>query len=253
MAEPSRGTEGLVGDVAVVTGGGSGIGYATARSLALGGAAVAVLDCDGDAATRAAIRIREEGGGALAISGDVADADAVAGAMARVRAELGPVTILVNNAAVRARGGFLTIDLESWERVLAVNLTGPFICCRAVVPEMMARGGGRIVNVSSIAGRHRSTVNGVHYTSSKAGLIGLTRHLAMELASHNVRVNCVCPGPTRTLTGGPLGGEDARLAAGIPLGRPATPEDVAAVIRFLVSPAAAYMTGAVVDVNGGML
>lgn len=236
----------------MVTGGAVGIGYATAARLARDGAAVAVLDCDMDAASEAAARIKGAGGTALAVHADVASAASVASAVRDIEVGLGAVTILVNNAALRARASFLSIALADWERVLAVNLTGAFICCQAVLPKMIERRSGRIINVSSIAGRHRSTVNGAHYTSSKAGLIGLTRHLAMEMGPHNVRVNCVCPGPTRVPSPSP-GEEDRRLAALIPIGRPATAEDVAAVIRFLASPDAAYMSGAIVDVNGAML
>jgi 3-oxoacyl-[acyl-carrier protein] reductase len=231
----------LDGQVMVVTGGASGIGKATVeRALALG-ASVASLD------------VNDGPRGALALRCDVSNWDDVARAMHDVRAQLGPATILVNNAAVIRVGAFASSTLEDWERTLRVNLTGAFICTRLVLSQLAEGGASSIVNVSSIGGRLRSFNGDAAYASSKAGLIALTRQLATELAPR-IRVNCVCPGGVET----PMYERIVKERGGafphtIPLGRLASPDEIAAVICFLAAPAASYMTGQIVDVNGGLL
>jgi NAD(P)-dependent dehydrogenase (short-subunit alcohol dehydrogenase family) len=235
----------LDGLVTVVTGGASGIGLATARRAAQLGARVAVMDVAAGPADL------------LSIECDVADRESVQRAFAAVRRTLGPVQVLVNNAGVAPPGTFEDLDLPSWERTLRINLTGAYNCCQAALPHLRTTRHGSIVNVASLAGKLRSLTADAAYSASKGGLIAFTRHLAGELAADGIRVNCVCPGAVdtaileRNLAGRPQRRE--AIEASVPLGRMASPAEIAAVICFLAAPAASYMTGAAVDVNGGML
>jgi NAD(P)-dependent dehydrogenase (short-subunit alcohol dehydrogenase family) len=235
----------LDGLVAVVTGGASGIGLATARRAGQLGARVAVMDVAAGPADL------------LSIECDVADRESVQRAFAAVRRTLGPVQVLVNNAGVAPPGTFEDLDLPSWERTLRINLTGAYNCCQAMLPHLRTTRHGSIVNVASLAGKLRSLTADAAYSASKGGLIAFTRHLAGELAADGIRVNCVCPGAVdtaileRNLAGRPQRRE--AIEASVPLGRMASPAEIAAVICFLAAPAASYMTGAAVDVNGGML
>ena len=241
--------------VAMVTGAGRGIGAAIAARLCAAGAAVAVCDVDAALAEATAAKLAAAGGRALAAAFDVSKSAEVARGVARVSAELGPVDVLVNNAAVDAIGSFVESDEADWDRILAVNLRGTLVCCRAVLDGMIARGSGSIVNLGSDAGRVGSSGEAV-YSASKGGVIAFTKALARETARHSIRVNCVCPGPTDTALLAQVGAHSQKLLDGlvraIPLRRVGQPDDVAAVVAFLASDDAAYITGQTISVNGGL-
>jgi 2-hydroxycyclohexanecarboxyl-CoA dehydrogenase len=251
MSEPRRASQPAEGRVAVVTGAASGIGEAVSRQLAQRGDRVALLDVDGDAAHRAAEAI---GANTLAAEVDVSSRAAVDAALDKVRATFGPVEILVTSAGIEGFVSFTDITADSWERMLAVNLTGTFHCIQAAVPDMLAAGWGRIVTISSSAAQS-GTRRMAHYVASKGGVIGLTKALALELAPQGVTVNTIPPGfiltpMMRRAAGGPLADMDA-LIARTPVGRAGTAEDVAAACAFLCSDAAGYITGQLIGVNGG--
>ena len=245
----------FAGKVAIVTGGGSGIGAATCRAFATRGAHVAVVDRDAAAAQRVAAEIAGNRGNATAHPLDVTDRAGFAALSAAVAAATGGVDILVNGAGVTVRGLIADMKPEDWDRVLAVNLTGAFNGIQAVLPQLRARGGGAIVNVASIAGQRISFGGTANYSASKAGLLGLTRHAAYELAPDHIRVNAVCPGPTATAFGGamPTAERKAARAEKIPLGRMCEPEDIADPILFLAGGAARMITGVALTVDGGVL
>jgi len=244
--------EDFAGKVAVVTGGGNGIGAAACRAFAAHGARVAVLDRDVSAAERVAAAI---GGNARAYAIDVADRGAFNAAAAAVAEAWEGIDILVNGAGTTVRRMIPDMGPEDWDRVIAVNLTGAFNGIQAVLPHMRKRGGGAIVNIASIAGQRISFGGTANYTASKAGLLGLTRHAAYELAPDHIRVNAVCPGPTATAFGGAMPSEEAKAARAqkIPLGRMCEPEDIADPILFLAGHAARMITGVALTVDGGVL
>ena len=244
--------------VAVVTGAASGMGLAIARQLAARGDRVALLDLQLDAARKASDELCASGASAIALEADVSDRRAVDAALAEVRAKLGPIAILVTSAGLDAFEAFSEITPASWERVLAVNLTGTFHCVQAAVPDMLAARWGRIVTIASSSAQS-GAARMAHYVASKAGVIGLTKALALELAPHGITINCIPPGmiDTPMMRRAEAAGNVAKLekmaARLIPVGRAGTPEDIAATCAFLCSDAAGFITGQVVGVNGGMV
>jgi 2-hydroxycyclohexanecarboxyl-CoA dehydrogenase len=241
--------------VAVVTGGASGMGLAVSRRLAGLGHRVAVLDLDGDAAAQAADALRADGVQAVAAKVDVTDRGAVDEAIGAVRDELGPVEIMVTSAGLDMFESFTDISTATWERVLAVNLTGTFHCLQAAVPDMLAAGWGRIVTISSSSAQS-GAARMAHYVASKGGVIGLTKALAVEYAPHGITVNTIPPAVIdtpmvrRAEAAGDVPSID-KIAARTPVGRAGTVDDIAAACVFLCSEDAGYITGQVIGVNGG--
>ncbi len=243
----------LAGKVAIVTGSGKNIGKAIALALARDGAAI-VVNGRGDRAIieQTAQEIRAAGGRALPYLADVSQPDQVAGMVAAAVGEFGGIDIAVGNAGLRRQTPFLEMSLEEWHEILAVALDGAFILAKATVPQMIRRGGGALIGLSGIS-HHAGAAARVHVNASKAGLEGLMRGLAKELAPHNITANCVAPGSIDTVRGPSAGGPGARGHAGdIPLGRQGRPEEIAAMVRFLVGPEGRYITGQTIHVNGGL-
>jgi 3-oxoacyl-[acyl-carrier protein] reductase len=241
------------GRVALVTGGSRGIGAATAIALAGSGYVVAVGYRSGaDEAKGVVATIEETGGSAAAFSMEVTDPANVDNAVAEIERELGQVAVLVNNAGVTADGLFLRMTDERWRSVMATNLDGAFHVTRRVTAGMVRARWGRIVNVSSVVGLTGSAGQ-ANYAAAKAGLIGLTRSLARELAARNITCNVISPGPVSTAMIESLpGARRAELTSAVPIGRFSTPDEVAAAIAFLCSEPAASITGAVIPVDGGL-
>jgi 2-hydroxycyclohexanecarboxyl-CoA dehydrogenase len=241
--------------VAVVTGGASGIGLAVCQQLAARGDRVAVVDIDGERAAHAAGELRADGAEALACPVDVADRASVDVAFGAIRDELGPVAILVTSAGITAFDDFTAISLESWQRVLDVNLTGTFHCVQAAIPDMVAAGWGRIVTIASSSAQ-RGSPRMAHYVASKGGVIALTKSLAREYAPYGITVNTIPPSGIETpmtqqsRAAGEVPSDDA-MARAIPLGHLGTGDDVAAACVFLSSDEAGYITGQTLGVNGG--
>jgi 2-hydroxycyclohexanecarboxyl-CoA dehydrogenase len=238
--------------VALVTGAGGGIGAAIAKSLAAEGAAVAALDRDGSAAEATVKELHAQGAQAAAFAADITDSPAVRATVEEVRSTLGPIGVLVNCAGWDKIEPFLDNTEDDWDRIIAINLKGPIVVTRAVLDQMIERGGGRIVNIASDAGRVGSTGEAV-YSAAKGGIISFTKTLAREMARHQINVNCVCPGPTDTAL---LATMDERLRAAldkaIPMRRIAQPDDIAPMVVFLAGDGARYMTGQTISVSGGL-
>jgi len=243
----------LDGRIALVTGGSRGIGAAICEELAAAGATVAVNYArNAQLAEQVSGRIREAGGSAESVAGDISTAAGAAGLVEQVESEVGPIAILVNNAGITRDDLIMRLSEEAWRDVIDTNLGGAFFTCRAVARPMMKRRGGAIVNMSSIVGV-RGNAGQTNYAASKAGLIGLTKSLAKELGSRGIRVNAIAPGYISTELTDVLP-EPAREAilSGTPLGRLGDPADVARAVRFLVSDSAAFITGDVLAVDGGL-
>jgi NAD(P)-dependent dehydrogenase (short-subunit alcohol dehydrogenase family) len=241
---------------AIVTGAASGIGLAIAQRLAADGLAVAVFDRDGDAGATAAAKISADGARAIAVTVDVTDRAQIDAGVADVCAQLGAPTVLANNAGLDGFDKFLSISEETWNRILAVNLTGTFLCCQAVVPHMIEEGWGRIVNISSSAGQSGQPMM-THYVAAKAGVIGFTKALALELGPKGITVNTIPPGfidtpmLRRSEERGFLGAGVEHHEGTTPVRRVGRPEDIAAMCSFVVRDEAGYVTGQVLGVNGG--
>ena len=238
------------GKVAVVTGAGSGIGRAIAVRLARDDAAIAVWDINAEGAAETARMITDAGGKAIAIGVDCSDKAAITAAAQRTRAELGAITILVNNAGIAPFTPFMDIGEELFDKVIRINLKGPFLVIREIMPDMVAAKWGRIINITS-SSTQSGSVGQTHYVSSKGGLLGMTKALALEYAPTGITVNMVPPGfiDTPMLRASPV--DVDAYAASMPMKRVGKPEDIAAACAFLASEEAGYITGQTISTNGG--
>jgi NAD(P)-dependent dehydrogenase (short-subunit alcohol dehydrogenase family) len=250
----------MSGKVAIVTGGGGGIGAATARQLAYSGAAVTVADIDAAKAEQVVAEIAQSGGRARPQQVDVSDAVAVEAMVADTVSAYGGLDVLHNNAAAldqnRADQDIVSMELSTWARVLAVNLTGPMLGCRFAIPRMIERGGGAIVNTASAAAFYGSSSLAA-YGTSKAGLVALTRYVAAAYADRGIRCNAVAPGvvvdrAAQEALGGPHGERLKRYADAHLTGRPGYPEEIATAVVWLVSDEASFVTGEILRVDGGL-
>jgi 3-oxoacyl-[acyl-carrier protein] reductase len=238
--------------VAFITGASRGIGRATALTLCRAGFDIVVASPEIEKNEEVAAEIRACSGEAMTINLDVTSADSVKHAFTRALAEKSRIDVLVNNAGVTRDGLAVRMKPADWDLVLRLNLDGAFRCCQAVLPGMMRNRWGRIVNISSVVGQAGSAGQ-VNYAASKAGLIGLTKALAQEMASRGITVNAVAPGYIATDMTAALSEEvRQKILSAVPLGRMGKPEDIAAAVKFLASEDAAYITGQVLAVNGGM-
>ena len=240
----------LKGKVAVVTGAGSGLGRACAIQLAKDGASIAVWDLNADGAGETVRMINDTGARAIACVGDAADRAQIAASAKRTRGELGAVTILVNNAGITGFVPFMDLTEEAITRMMHVNVVGPFLCCQEILPDMLAAGWGRVINISSSSAQTGANTM-THYSASKGAVIAFTKSLALEVADKGITVNNIPPGfvDTPMLRDSPVDIDDQ--AAVSPMKHPGKPEDIAAACSYLASEAAGYVTGQTLGVNGG--
>jgi 3-oxoacyl-[acyl-carrier protein] reductase len=244
----------FVGKIALVTGAGKNIGRTIALDLAARGASVVVNGRSDRASVDAVVaEINQAGGQAIGALADVSDPVAVARMVDTALSSLGGLDIVVSNAGLRRQTPFLEMDLGEWREILSVALDGAFILAKAVVPHMIARGGGAIVSLSGVS-THVGTPNRCHVSASKSGLEGLMRALAIELAPHRITCNCVAPGTVDTVRGASAGGAlpSSILEKGVPLGRKAAVSEISAAVRYLAGPDGRYVTGQTLHVNGGV-
>jgi len=246
----------LFGRIALVTGAGSGIGRAIAIRFAKEGARIIVNDMDGRAAERTVQEIEALGDQAHPLQANISNREEVHEMVAKGVARFGPIDILVNNAGTGG-SSIITRDMppEAWEDTVSVNLNGAFYCSQAVISGMIEKGGGKIVNIASLAASRMSKLGGADYTATKYGLVGFSHHLAFELAAYKINVNAVCPGATLTPLVMSKTTEEFRntISKQIPLGRWISPEDIAESVLFLASDRSAMITGVVLGVDGGQL
>jgi 3-oxoacyl-[acyl-carrier protein] reductase len=238
--------------IAFITGASRGIGRACAIALSAGGAKVVLAARQVDKLEEVAAEIRGAGGEAFVVPVDLASQESIKEAFSKASKEFGRVDILVNNAGLTRDGLALRMKRDDWDAVIQTNLSGSFFCIQQVLPAMVRERWGRIVNITSVVGES-GNAGQVNYAASKAGLIGLTKSLAQELASRNITVNAVAPGFVETDMTASLSDElKAKITESVPLKRIGKPEDIAAAVKFLASDDASYITGHVLDVNGGM-
>ena len=239
--------------IAIITGAARGIGFGIARVLSTRGIVPAIVDIDQAAAEAAAAKIIEMGIPARAFTTDVSDPAQVAGMVAAVAAEYGRVDILVNNAGILNNVTIEEMTGEIWDRVMAVNVKSAMFCSQQALKHMTAQGWGRIINIASMAGRNGGISTGCAYSTSKAALIGMTMCMAKKVARLGITVNALAPGPTETdLFQGFTPKEQQGLRDSIPVGRMGTPEQIGEAVAFLAAESSGYITGAVLDINGGL-
>jgi 2-hydroxycyclohexanecarboxyl-CoA dehydrogenase len=250
QCEDASMTRSLQGRVAVVTGGGSGIGRAIAIRLSEDTAKVAIWDINAAGAEETAAMVRDKGGVALALEADCSDKVAIKAAADRTRAELGKIAILVNNAGIAPFTPFLDTDDDLFDKVIRINLRGPWLMTKEVLPDMLDAGWGRVINITSSSVQTGSPAQG-HYVSSKGGLLGMTKALALEFAAKGVTFNVIPPGfiDTPMLRAAPIDAE--AFAQTLPMKRIGQPEDIAAAAAYLASEEASYITGQTISTNGG--
>ncbi len=243
-------TRSLNGKVAIVTGAGSGIGRACALRLAEDTAKVAIWDINAAGAEETAAMIVAAGGSAIAITADCSDKAAIAAAADQTRAKLGPIAILVNNAGIAPFTPFLNTEDALFDKVIAINLRGPWLMTQQALPDMLAKGWGRVINITSSSVQTGSPMQG-HYVSAKGGLMGMTKALALEFAASGVTFNMVPPGfiDTPMMRAAPIDAE--AFAKTLPMKRIGQPEDIAAAVAYLASEEASYITGQTISTNGG--
>ncbi len=244
----------LAGKAALVTGGARNIGRAIARSLAAGGAAVMVnANTSREAAQETVKMIEDAGGRAALFIADVTDPAAVAQLVADTVKHFGRIDMLVNNAAIRSETPFAQTTLEEWRRVLSTVLDGAFLCTQACLPHLIRAGGGSVINIGGLTG-HKGALHRSHVVTAKGGLAAMTKALALDLAEHHIRVNCVVPGTVETQRGLPGAPERPDYRRSLPpIGRRGEPEEIAAMVRMLCGPDARYITGQSIHLNGGGL